>query len=137
VTRPAPPAVSIVATPSTVARGGSTTLTWQATTQSRCSARGAWHGPRTARGTERIDGIEAGALFELECEGDGGSGVAKATVQVSRATTRDPPPDSQDQPSTATYDSQTHGLGDAGVLTNALLLLLAALGVPARKRLCH
>ena len=93
----APPSVSIVAHPATVGSGGATTLVWEATSSSRCAARGAWHGPRTTRGTEVVGGIVAGARFELACENDGGASVAKTTVQVTPASAPEPaPPASSD-----------------------------------------
>ena len=129
IRHPAPPSVSIAAQPAVVAAGGAATLTWEATATSRCAASGAWHGPRTAHGREVIKGIVAGAQFDLECEGDGGTSFAKAMVQVTQAPAPEdpvPPPDSS--------HSHTNGLGDAGPVTAALLLLLGALGTPRRRR---
>src|SRR5262249_47727672 len=107
--------------------GGATTLSWEATAKSRCTARGAWHGPRSERGTEVVDHIASGAMFELECDGDGGSGVAKVSVRVApeAAQERTPPP--------ATDDARTHGLVRTGLFASAMLLLLGAFG-PRRCR---
>jgi len=134
VTRPALPTVSIVANPTTVEAGGATTLRWEATPHSRCAARGAWHGPRNTQGSEVVAGIFAGAQFELECDGDGGSGVAKVSVHVARAAAQDLPRTTQNPPRTTIDDTQTHGLGHADLLVDALLLL-GAFGAPARRRL--
>ena len=65
-------------------------LVWDATSSSRCAARGAWHGPRTTRGTEVVGGIVAGSRFELACENDGGASVAQTTVQVTPASAPKP-----------------------------------------------
>jgi hypothetical protein len=127
VMRAAPPSVSISAEPSVVDSGGETTVAWTATETSRCTAHGAWHGPRAAHGREVVAGIVTGSKFELECEGDGGSKVAATTVKLASVTTQEPPPSTTTP--TPARESTTNGLGAPDPLLDALLALGALAAV--------
>ena len=127
VSRKAPPAVSITAKPWIVERGGRTTVSWKATTTSRCTARGAWHGPRATHGSEVVDGIVAGSQFTLECQGDGGSTTAATSVQLATVAPEDTPPTTADE-------SRTSGLGAVDTWLEALLVLGLLAGSRRRSR---
>jgi hypothetical protein len=126
VSRTSPPSVSITAKPRVVERGGRTTIAWNATPTSRCTARGAWHGPRTAQGTEVIDGIVAGSRFMLECEGAGGSKVAATSVQLASAGPGDEPP-------APASESRTSGVGGSDAWLDALLVIGLAIAMRRRE----
>jgi hypothetical protein len=127
VSRVSPPSVSITATPSVVERGGRTTIAWKATATSRCTARGAWHGPRTTQGAEVIHSIVAGSQFTLECDGDGGSKTAATSVQLASVESADTPP------ATASL-SRTNGLGGIDAWLDALLALGLVIAMRGARR---
>jgi hypothetical protein len=66
------PTVNLTASPSSVARGGSITLSWSSTDTTSCAASGDWSGAKPAAGTESIT-INSSVTFTLTCSGDGGS----------------------------------------------------------------
>ena len=91
---PPAPTVSLAANPSSVASGGSSTLTWSSTNATSCSASSnpvssAWSGSKALSDNT---GQSTGALtttstFSLACTGTGGSASGSATVAVSGTTT--------------------------------------------------
>jgi dienelactone hydrolase len=75
--------VAISASPSTVALGGSTTLTWSTTNATTCLASGGWTGTKAASGTLKITPTKSG-LYWLACNITGGTvAYGSATVTVT------------------------------------------------------
>lgn len=88
VTPPAP-TVMLGSSASSVAPGGSVTLTWTSTDASGCSASGGWTGSRGTSGSELVGPLNASTTFKLSCTGGGGS--ADASTSVSITGTQRPP----------------------------------------------
>jgi lysophospholipase L1-like esterase len=87
-TAPAVPTVSLVATPSRIAVGGSATLTWSSANATSCAASGAWSGTQASSGTTSVAPTTAGVYtYTLSCTGAGGSGSASTSVTAAA-----PPP---------------------------------------------
>lgn len=126
---PQRPAVVLRAQPEVVESGGATTVEWSAIMASGCRASGAWHGPRATSGVERIANIRQASQFVLECDGDGGSGRAKAVVGLSAIEPQPPDPGSD-----ATSEPRG-GLGGTGLIANGVLLALAAGRWSSQRRL--
>lgn len=81
---PPPPTVSISASPTTIFRGQSSTLTWSSTNATSCSASGDWSGTKATTGTEAVTPTTTGTkTFTLACTGAGGSASASATATVN------------------------------------------------------
>ena len=81
---PPVPTVTLSASPTSIAAGGSSTLTWVSTNATGCTASGGWSGAKVASGTEQIAGIQATTIYSMSCTGAGGtSGVVNATVSVT------------------------------------------------------
>jgi hypothetical protein len=71
------PALTLTANPSTIAGGGSSTLTWSASNVSGCAASGAWSGTKPVNGSEAV-APAATATYTLSC----GSLAQSVTVTV-------------------------------------------------------
>lgn len=104
------PVVQISASPTSVASGRPSTLTWAVDGASTCIASGAWAGPRPTSGWEQTAKLSVESIFELECIGGGGS--ARNAVQVTIASAIATP---------SRRDGSTSG---AGSLDSLLALLL-------------
>lgn len=77
-----PPSVSLSASPTNVAAGGSSTLSWSASNATSCQATGAWTGARPVTGSGSVGPINADSTYNLTCDGPGGSGSGSVTVTV-------------------------------------------------------
>ena len=66
------PTVSLSASPSSIARGGSITLSWSSTDTSSCAASGNWSGSKATSGSQTVQ-LTGPATFTLSCSGDAGS----------------------------------------------------------------
>ena len=86
VTPPSAAVTSLTASPTSIAAGGSSTLTWSATNASSCIASGAWSGAKATHGTQTVGPLNANSSFALMCTGSGGSNSATATVIVRQPT---------------------------------------------------
>lgn len=86
------PTASISASPSSVAYGAKTTLTWSSKHVKECTASGAWSGSVALSGTQTTMGLLADSTFTLTCSGVGGSTSTSALVSVT------PPVQSPDAP---------------------------------------
>jgi hypothetical protein len=84
----AQPTASISASSTTIAYGGSVTLTWSTTNTNTCTAEGPWSGPVALDGSETLKGLVDTATYLLSCRGPGGSASASVKVAVAPA----PPP---------------------------------------------
>jgi hypothetical protein len=81
-TTAAAPTVKISASPSSVASGGSSTLTWSSTNATACSAAGSWSGVKATSGSQSTGALKANASYSLTCTGSGGSATGSAAVSV-------------------------------------------------------
>jgi hypothetical protein len=81
---PVAPVTTITANPTSVAVGGSSTLTWSATNATSCTASGAWSGSKATSGTQSVGPLSASSTFSLSCTGSGGSSSANAAVMVQQ-----------------------------------------------------
>ncbi len=82
VTTPAP-TVTLTASPSSVASGGSSTLSWSSTNAASCTAAGAWTGTKATSGSQSTGGLSASSTYTLTCQGAGGSAAQSTTVSVT------------------------------------------------------
>ncbi len=80
---PTPPIVTISASPSVVASGSGTTLTWSSSSATSCTASDAWSGAKATSGSQTIASITANSTFTLSCTGSGGTTVQSVTVYLS------------------------------------------------------
>jgi hypothetical protein len=81
------PTVSLAATPTTVASGGTATLVWTTSNASSCTASGGWTGSKPTSGSASTARISADTVYRLSCTGPGGSAVDTATVTVAEPVT--------------------------------------------------
>jgi uncharacterized delta-60 repeat protein len=81
-----PPTVTLSATPSNVATGGATNLTWTVENATSCTASGGWTGSKSINGGSQIIGnLQSDTVFNLSCSGPGGTTVSNTNVTVSAA----------------------------------------------------
>jgi outer membrane protein assembly factor BamB len=86
VTDPSRTRITLLAEPSAVAVGATTTLTWSSSGDS-CEASGAWSGSRAATGSEVVlIPDEGGNVFVLECSGAQGTSTGGVYVDGLQAT---------------------------------------------------
>ena len=88
----APPTVTLTASPSAVNTGVSSTLTWNSTNATACSASGVWTGSKAASGTQAVTPTTT-STYSLSCTGTGGTTTSSVTITV---TAPPPPPPSAD-----------------------------------------
>jgi hypothetical protein len=82
------PQVTISASPTSVDRDSSSTLTWSSTNATSCAASGSWSGGLLTSGTRETGPLSAAATYTVTCSGPGGtSPPASATVQVLATAT--------------------------------------------------
>lgn len=81
------PTIVFKATPSSVAAGGKSSLTWSANDASGCTASGAWSGARDTSGTFDTGALNSDATYTLSCDSDSGGPAAQASVTVSVVST--------------------------------------------------
>lgn len=80
-----PPTVTLTAKPTSVAFGGSSTLTWTVSNATRCTADGDWKGDKShvdGSHSQTIDNITANRTFTITCIGSGNPASDSATVTV-------------------------------------------------------
>ena len=88
---PTAPTVSIFANPSSVVSGSASTLTWNSTNATSCTASNGWSGTKAVSGSQSTGNLTINTTFTLTCIGAGGSTSQSATVTVGPST---PPPSS-------------------------------------------
>lgn len=86
VTPPAP-TITFSASPTSVASGASSTLTWSTTNATTCTASGGWIGPKATSEIVSTGTLTSTTTFTLTCTGTGGSANQSATVTVVPAPT--------------------------------------------------
>jgi hypothetical protein len=74
--------LNLMASPSTIASAGSSSLTWSTTNASSCSASGGWTGTKAISGTQTVTPNQT-TVYTLSCTGTGGSASKTVTVSVS------------------------------------------------------
>ena len=79
------PTATLVAAPSVIASGGTSTLTWSSTNATSCTASGAgWSGAKATSGTQSTGALTATTSYSLSCSGAGGtSSLVTATVTIA------------------------------------------------------
>ena len=81
-----PPTLTFAATPTTVASGATTQLSWTSGNATSCTASGGWSGARPLSTTAWVVRIYANRTFTLSCTGAGGTIARSATVTVQTTT---------------------------------------------------
>lgn len=76
------PTASLAASPTSVASGGSSMLTWSSTDATSCSASGAWSGTKAASGNQLSAALTTTTVFNLACTGPGGNASTSVIVSV-------------------------------------------------------
>jgi hypothetical protein len=79
------PTVTLGASPSSVAPGAKSTLSWSSTNATGCTAGGSWSGTKASSGSEASSALTANSTFSLSCTGTGGTGNASTIVTVAAA----------------------------------------------------
>jgi len=77
------PTLTLSANPGAIAHNGSTTLSWNSTDATNCTATGDWSGNKGTSGSEIISGLTSGSQFMLACSGAGGSINDTVSVMVA------------------------------------------------------
>jgi len=85
---PPAPTVDLNASPTNVAYGATTTLSWTSTNATSCTASGGWSGSKALNGSQTSAALTSDTSFTLNCTGAGGS--KSDTVSV---TVEPPPPE--------------------------------------------
>ncbi|MDB6084330.1 MAG: glu81, partial [Gammaproteobacteria bacterium] len=67
------PAAMLSAAPTSVAAGGTSTLTWSSTDATACTASGGWTGSLATSGTQATGALTADTTFSLTCTDPGGA----------------------------------------------------------------
>jgi hypothetical protein len=80
----------MTASPTNVASGGTSILSWTTTGVDGCSASGGWTGTKGPNGSETVGPIQSTTSYQLTCLGAGGN--AGAMVQVTVGGSSTPPP---------------------------------------------
>jgi hypothetical protein len=78
-----PPTVNLTASPSSVARGGTITLSWLSTDATSCTASDNWSGPKATSGSESIV-ISSSVTFTLTCSSSDGGSVSDSVSYQAR-----------------------------------------------------
>src|SRR6202023_744152 len=77
------PSVSLSASPTSVASGESSTVTWSARNATACTASDGWTGSVATSGSRATGAMTATKTYSLTCTGSGGSATQSAPVAVS------------------------------------------------------
>lgn len=81
IAKPAP-TISLSGSPTNIASGASSSLSWNATNATTCTAAGGWSGSKATSGSETVRPT-ASTQYSLTCSGDGGSSSTSAAINVS------------------------------------------------------
>ena len=79
------PTVSLTPSVTSVAQGGTVTLTWSSQNATSCTATGGWSGTQPVSGSVQSSAITATTTFTLACTGPGGTTTVSATVTANSA----------------------------------------------------
>ncbi len=79
---PPTPTVTLSANPASVVMDGSTTLNWNSTNATGCTASGDWSGSKPTSGSQAISSLTTNSSFNLSCNGAGGTANESVNVTV-------------------------------------------------------
>jgi beta-mannanase len=79
------PAVSLSASPTSLTAGSASTLTWNSTNASSCTASGAWSGGEPTSGSVSTGGLNTNSTYNLSCTGSGGTATTSVSITVTSA----------------------------------------------------
>lgn len=82
VAAPNPPQLSFSASSTTIASGGSATLTWSTTDAASCTASGDWSGTKPTSGSAIMSNLTQNTSYTLGCTGIGGNQSATVNITV-------------------------------------------------------
>jgi len=85
------PTATLTASPSRIAPGGATKVSWSSTNATQCVASGAWGGTLAVSGSRNVVLYKSGTLY-LTCKGTGGQAQKQVAVTVATSTTPPPSP---------------------------------------------
>ena len=78
------PTATLTVSPTAVAAGGASVLTWSASNATTCAASGGWSGTRSTSGTQSTGALTTATTYSMICSGAGGaSSPATVTVNVT------------------------------------------------------
>jgi tetratricopeptide (TPR) repeat protein len=80
---PTPPSITLQATPTSVASGGTVTLAWSTQNATTCTGSGGWSGSEPTSGTATSAALTATTTFTLTCTGPGGSAAQSQTITIA------------------------------------------------------
>jgi hypothetical protein len=122
------PTLTLSASPTTVASGATTQLSWSSANATSCTASGGWSGPMALSGTQQTAALQSGTTYTLACTGSGGT--KSASVQVAVTAPVSSPPSSPPDPSTpgSAFASTKGGGGSLEWLTLTVLAALVLAG---------
>lgn len=83
VSRTLAPTVTLAASPASVPNGSTTTLTWNSTNATACTASGAWSGSKATTGSQPSGALTSSSTFTLTCTGAGGNANQSVTVTIA------------------------------------------------------
>jgi len=83
VTAAATPSVMLTASPSSVASGGTSTLTWSSSDVTSCTASGGWSGTLATSGSQTTAELTTPTTYSITCTGADGSVSDSALVAIS------------------------------------------------------
>lgn len=79
------PTAKLEINPTWIDPGQSTTLSWQTENVTQCSGSGPWLDSESTAGSVTVGPFFEDSSYVLECQGEGGSAIAMATVRVRTA----------------------------------------------------
>ena len=82
-----PATFSFTANPVNVDPGESSSLVWESTNTTVCTAGGGWSGAKLVAGTEEVTPTESTTVYSLTCSGIGGTVSGQVTVSITFAVT--------------------------------------------------
>jgi hypothetical protein len=77
-----PPTLLLTATPTSIAAGAASTLSWNSTNATSCMASGAWSGAKPTSGSQSTGVLSSTSTFTLNCSGSGGDIGNSVSVTV-------------------------------------------------------
>jgi hypothetical protein len=84
---PSGPSVNLSASPTSLAAGATSTLTWSSSNATACTASGAWSGAKAVSGTQSTGALNATSTYTLTCTGSSGASSSRSvTVSVQGST---------------------------------------------------
>jgi hypothetical protein len=85
------PTLAFTASRTSVVPGGSSRLTWSATTNATCKASGGWSGTKPAQGSQLLRGLTVSSIYSLSCTLNGQSVTKMVQIAVTGSTSAPPP----------------------------------------------